>query len=51
MDDLFDKINQRTFFDKTKLFNHKIKEIIQWIDIIVIFILSFETINSPKGNM
>ena len=33
MDDLFDKINQRTYFDKTKLFNHKIKEIIGWMEI------------------
>ena len=32
MYDLFDKINQRTYFDKTKLFNHKIKEIIKQMD-------------------
>jgi hypothetical protein len=32
MHNLFDKINQRTYFDKTKLFIHKIKEITDWMD-------------------
>jgi hypothetical protein len=30
--EIFDKINSRTPLDKTKLFNYKINEIIEWID-------------------
>jgi len=30
--EIFDKINSRTPIDKTKLFNYKINEIIEWID-------------------
>lgn len=30
--EIFDKINSRTLLDKTKLFNYKINDIINWID-------------------